>query len=775
MTIESSDPTGILTVTHRPFPGPAVPSALPAPGDAAHGLTLTDRAVLRDGVPIVPVSGELHFSRMPRERWSERLRQLRAAGVTLASTYVFWNHHSATRGEARFDGALDVGAFVDEVADAGLELVLRIGPWAHGESRNGGFPDWVQRLPVQHRSDDPAYLELVREWFGQLAAALDGRARPGGPIVAIQLENELYDRPEHLVTLKRLAREAGMSAPLWTATAWGGAQLPAGEVVPLFGGYADGFWADPEDGWDPSFRAHFLPSHEWDDPGVGADVRAAQGFAASSGEAAAGAASPGTAELHGFPPATCELGSGMAAAYHRRPVLSARDVAALAHVKIGNGSAWQGYYMFAGGRNPVARMQETQDTGYPNDLPEWGYDFHAPIGESGDLHPSAAELRAQHAFLASFGAQLGGMSSSLPDDRPRDADDLETLRWALRADGESGFVVISHHRPHEQVELVRDVQLRVGLPHPPGFRIAQPAASPDEMPQIARIETENDGAVVLPSRPVDILPGTLARWPIGLRVGQSLLRWATASAYALLPGDVLVLVADPSIPAEIAIDGEPPREIEPGIHRFGSATVVLLADPTDAWLLGDTLWDCDGQLAWDGRDVRVRDASRLRRFDRDAGWQVLPVPASVPPRHVEVRRMRDAGAPPADYGFGGKRHRAPAPEVFDDLAGVFELGLGEWSGDAVLDIDWAGDVGQLRVDGRTVDDRFWDGTRWSVSLRDVGAAPGSRVTLQVLPLSVHSTVWLPPSARGRQKTSDGVLCAVDAVVLRTRDEWMPVG
>ncbi|MFE6735395.1 beta-galactosidase [Microbacterium sp. NPDC057650] len=716
-----------------------MPSALPAPEDAALGLTLSDRAVLRDGLPIVPISGELHFSRMPRERWAERLRQLRAAGVTLASTYVFWNHHSTARGEAHFDGALDVGAFVDEVADAGLELVLRIGPWAHGESRNGGFPDWVQRMPVHHRSDDPAYLELVREWFVQLAAALDARARPGGPIVAIQLENELYDRPEHLVTLKRLAREAGMSAPLWTATAWGGAQLPGGEVVPLFGGYADGFWADPGDDWDPSFRAHFLPSHEWDDPGVGADVRAAQGFAASSGAA--------SAALHGFPPATCELGSGMAAAYHRRPVLSARDVAALAHVKIGNGSAWQGYYMFAGGRNPAPGLQETQDTGYPNDLPEWGYDFHAPIGQSGDLHPSAPELRAQHAFLSSFGALLGGMSSSLPDDRPHDADDLESLRWALRSDGESGFVVISHHRPHEQVAPVRDVQLQVQLPA---------------------------GTVVLPSRPVEIPAGTLARWPIGLRLGGRRLRWATASAYAMLPGDVLVLVADRGIPAEIAMDDEPPRIIEPGIHRCGAATVLLLADATDVWLLGDELWDCDGQLTWDGRQVRVRDAARLRRFDPNDGWQHVPMTARVLPRRVEIERMRDAGRPPSDYGFGGARHRAPSPETFDELAAVFTIDTGDWSGDAVLDIDWAGDVGQLRVDGTTVDDRFWDGTRWSVALRDVGAVPRSRITLHVAPLSAGSTVWLPPSARARRRASGGALCAVDAVAMRTRSAWMPV-
>ena len=65
-------------------------------------------------------------------------------------------------------------------------------------------------------------------------------------MLGIQLDNELYDQPAHLLTLKRLAREAGLTAPLWTATAWGGAQLPDEEVLPLWGGYGDGFWSDAE-------------------------------------------------------------------------------------------------------------------------------------------------------------------------------------------------------------------------------------------------------------------------------------------------------------------------------------------------------------------------------------------------------------------------------------------------------------------------------------------------------------------------------------------------
>ncbi len=617
----------MLTVRHRGWAHPAAPTPMPTAGEAARGLTGTDRAVLRDGVPWVPASGELHYSRLPRDRWRERLQQLKAGGITVASTYVFWLHHSPARGVAHFDGNLDVGAFLDECAAAGLDVALRIGPWVHGEARNGGFPDWVQQADVEHRSDDPHYLALVREWFGQLAEALDGRAQPGGPVIAVQLENELYDRPEHLVTLKRLAREAGIAAPLWTATGWGGAELPDGEVFPLFGGYADGFWVDPGEPWHPTFRAHFFPSHDWDDPGVGADVRATQGFAD------AGIVASAAADLHGFPPATCELGSGMATAYHRRPVLTGRDVAALAHVKIGNGSAWQGYFMYVGGTNPAPAMQESQATGYPNDMPELGYDFHAPIGQSGDLAASAAPMREQHAFLSAFGDLLGEMTSSLPDEGPTGLDDRETLRWALRADGASGFAIISHHQPHEQVADVPGVQLRVEM---------------------------DAGAVTFPPRPVTVPAGTLARWPIGLALGGSRVDWATASALTMLPAPgraatatdpvpTLVLIATAGIDPEISVDGTV-HALTPGLAptRLGSVDVLVLPADAPVWVQdGDAgarrLLLSAGELVWGGDGVvRARPANRCRRtIRRHAPGSASYQPARRPRTHRSLRSWSD--------------------------------------------------------------------------------------------------------------------------------------
>lgn len=758
--------SGAYEVTHVGWPTAETTSALPEPAERARGIAVTDRALYRDGRGWVPVSGEVHYSRLPRHRWDERMRQLRAAGVGIAATYAFWNHHVPERGRPSFDGHLDIGAFVDVAATAGLDVVLRIGPWAHGESRNGGFPDWVQAAPVEHRSDDPAYLSLVREWFGQLAAALDGRARPGGPVVGIQLENELYDRPDHIRTLKRLAREAGMSAPLWTATAWGGAELPDGEVLPVFGGYADGFWVDPDAPWDPTFRAHYFPSHDWDDPGVGADVRASQGFAAASA----------TADLHGFPPATCELGGGMATAYHRRPVLAGRDVAALAHLKIGNGSAWQGYYMFVGGRNPAPGLQESIDTGYPNDMPEFGYDFHAPIGQSGDLADSAPLLRAQHAFLDAFGDRLARMRSSLPDERAASLDDRTTLRWALRCDGDEGIAVISHHQPFEQVEAAAGVQLRV---------------------------RREAGETVFPETPVTVPPGTLARWPVGLEIGGIRVDWATASLVTLLPGTerpTLVLVEDAGVPPEISLDGVVTRATPGQVVTGGSAgatgdatagdldqpdvdqpgldvVVVGAADAARMWVRPGAqpeLWLSDGELSWDADGALLRGANAAQRYDPDRrGWLDLTADAAPPsPLPVAVEVVRDARPAPPEYGFAGPRHRAPADDDVERGAAVYRLRVPaaalEPDADAVLDLDWAGDVGRLQIDGTTVDDRFWDGTRWSVSLRDVGADDGNEVSVQVLPLAPESTVAL--AAAGAARRADAAATHLEASV-RVRGLW----
>ncbi|MHA7279750.1 beta-galactosidase [Arthrobacter sp. MDT2-2] len=730
---------------------------------------MTPWSMERDGLPAIPVSGEMHYSRVPRDQWRDRLNLMKAGGITVVATYAFWIHHEPQRGDVSFGGRLDIAAFIDLCAELGLAVVVRMGPWCHGEVRNGGFPDWVQAAPVRHRTDDPAYLALIEPWFRHLGSQVAPFCGPGGPVLAVQLENELYDQPGHIRTLKRLAADSGITAPFYTATAWGGADLPLEDVIPLFGGYGDGFWADADEPWDPSFRAHFFFSHEWDDPGIGADLRTAPRTRSS-------VPSP-------YPPATCELGGGMATAYHRRPHPSGLDIAAVAHNKIGSGSAWQGYYMFTGGINPssadhsyTTALQESHDTGYPNDLPQYDYDFHAPIGSSGRLNPSHNLLRRQHAFLDAFGSSLAPMESKLPPRGPTGVDDVRTLRWAIRSDGRSAFLFITWHQPHVPLDTYADARFDVTL---------------------------RDKRTLFPLGPVNIPPGTLAHWPLGLFMDGVELEWATASPLTILQDGaitVLVLTAEHDIPVtwkwadDVAVtpygDSERDASTGPGavtrmqVYRCSTPTthidVVVLpaADADRAWVLGDgadrqlvlsddPVWlEVDGVLH--GRSTAPEPDIHRYQPSAHAFVPVLTRPPQNPAGRYQlpVTLLRPAGQVPTSYGESAGRASAPTQDDIRRWAAVYRIdvphGRDPGQGRRELEIDWAGDIAQLTVDNRVVADRFWDGSPWIVDLDALEVGAEATLIMTTLPLNAEHPIHIPAGARataldqGRQHDAPSV-------------------
>ncbi|MFU8945274.1 beta-galactosidase [Mycetocola zhadangensis] len=745
--------------------------------DHSEHIRLTNHFVEIDGVPTVPVSGEIHYSRIPRDSWEERLRLMKAGGITVVATYIFWIHHEEQRGQIRFDDNRDVAAFVELCAQVGLDVVLRVGPWCHGEVRNGGFPDWVQASGAELRTDDPAYLELVRTWFGALGDQLAPLCTTDRPVIGIQLENELYDQPGHIRTLKQLAREAGLHAPVWTATAWGSADLPTGEVLPLYGGYGDGFWVDANSPWDPTFRAHYFFSHTWDDPGIGADLRNVAVDEAVGSEALIGTV---------FPPATCEIGGGMATAYHRRPRPSALDIATVAQIKLGNGSAWQGYYMFAGGTNPAGTsgMQESHATGYPNDLPRFDYDFAAPISASGQLAPSFAALRSQHAFLAAFGASLAAMPSSLPDVRPRDIDDITTLRWALRTDGASGVVFLGWHQPHLPLPTAQGVQFRIDL---------------------------GTDSLTFPPKPIDIPSGTLARWPLNFPVGAERLDWATASLLTLLtPGGhppTLVLQAEHGVPVDFAIADDVPVAMAPGstgsLQRFGdfwrldstdcvtltlndgSATILVLpaARAADVWVLdtprgreivlsAEPIWtDTDGLAARSSHHPMVQRYVPQQRSFAPVVFAAHNGPA---PFTAEALVAKLTQAPPPPAGYGSVSGRQSAPNLENSRTSTYRLEFPEAlqpqeGANLVLTLRWEGDVARLAVDGTVVADRFWDGSDWTVLLPPLSA--DTVLTIDVIPLSPDSSIHVPADAERRRRATSGALDGISRALLTRSVVW----
>ena len=96
-----------------------------------------------DGRPVIPVLGEFHFSRYPAEQWEDEILKIKAGGVTVIPTYIFWSIHEEREGEFDWSGDRDLRRFVELCAKHDMPVIVRIGPFCHGEIRNGGIPDWI--------------------------------------------------------------------------------------------------------------------------------------------------------------------------------------------------------------------------------------------------------------------------------------------------------------------------------------------------------------------------------------------------------------------------------------------------------------------------------------------------------------------------------------------------------------------------------------------------------------------------------------------------------
>lgn len=404
-------------------PAPATPIAPMGNATSPGGdvITFDSVSLLENGRRWIPLMGEYQFSRSDPAKWDDDIRLAREGGLDTIGTYVFWIHHQEQSPNVTtqwdWSGAKSLRTFVQKVQAAGMKLFMRLGPWAHGECRNGGTPDWVLNIPgIKVRSNTTMFMSLVAELYSQIAAQLDGFLwKQGGPVIGAQVDNEYGGDYTYLLALKELALASGIDVPFYTKTGWPQEPMPSGMLLPFFGGYADGFW-DRALTPQTSYEAVF--------------------FFSSIGEV-------------GYPPLQVEIGGGMTTSYHRRIRMFSADICAAVTVQLGSGSNGLGYYIYHGGHQPLgvlSTLEEAQDaTGY-QDLPVRSYDFYAPIGEWSQLHAHYHCMRRLHGLVRIAGAALAGMPLTQPRRTPTGVYDLSTLRWSVRSDGRAGVVFINNHQ-----------------------------------------------------------------------------------------------------------------------------------------------------------------------------------------------------------------------------------------------------------------------------------------------------------------------------------------
>lgn len=764
----------------KPFAPPTPAAFDEGSATSPSGLVLgvNSRYLTLDGKPWLPAMGEFHFSRYPRAQWDDELLKMKAAGIDIVAAYVIWIHHEEVKGEFDWAGQRDLRAFAQLCAKHHMFLLARIGPWDHAEARNGGLPDWVVKQGPT-RENDPAYLASVRAWYSQVGEQLKGLLfKDGGPVLGIQLENEYSKRgpgagAAHILELKKIAIASGLDTPLYIVTGWDDAVIPPRAVLPVYGGY-------PAAPWDGSI--HKLPPSE-----VYAfryRSRVASNFAAEAKKAVAGA------DLHAprLPFLTAEIGGGIQDTYHRRPVIHADDIAAMFPVMLGSGVNLYGTYMFHGGENPdgkLTTLQESQATGYPNDLPIKSYDFQAPIGEFGRERTSLRKLKIFQYFLNDFGSDLAPMTVRAPQAVPADPSDFSVPRASVRSRGDSGFIFFNNYVRNYAMPARPATQFEVQLP---------------------------GGTLAIPRQPVDIPSGAYFIWPFNLHAGDIDIRYSTAQLFTQLtsgPKATYYFEALPGIPVEFAFDATDLRSastssgtkessggvvyvngVNPGtsssvdvVSKTGRSLhiVVLTAqEAEDAWKVRihgqDRLLITKQDFFADGTShperiwlrsrsnpefeftlvppisARLEASLHLNRTastDQSATYEARADVREIKPA---CRELRPAGvAPPVKIGpaFGRRPGVAEAPPVTllpeaaqwsinippDALRGLSNL---------YLQIHYAGDVARLYSGDKLLADNFFNGRPWTVGLRrflasDNGA--GAKLTLSILPLRKDAPVY----------------------------------
>jgi hypothetical protein len=473
------------------------------------------------GKPVLPVMGEFHYVRMDHRYWRDALLKMKASGVNMVATYVMWSLHEETEGQQNWSGNHDLRRFIQLCDELGLKVHLRAGPYCNAEMQHGALPEWiVNNKSLVTRSNDPLYLNYSKKWYQSVFKQVKGLLyKDGGPIMALQLENEFVKKGlviSHLMTLKKLAREAGFDVPLYTMTHWMDSEYPKGEVVPYGGFYIETPWVTNHGKMTPPTNFEYFTYNRLSD-NIGTDIIKIEGDVESF---------DGSKDDSPF--FTCEVGVGAPTFYHRRAVVSEGMAGENINLRLGTGVNLMGYYMYVGGTNPRGE-RNTYGNG-----PYFGYDYQAPIREFGTLGTVMKETKKLNYFMNDFGSRLAPMLAYLPLSNKN----KDNLQWSVRSDGESGYLFVSNYLYRYDRPQYDQVQFKLKL---------------------------HQEELTFPRKPVSIVDKSYFLWPFNLDLKGVNLKYATAQPITShQDGKVssYFFFEDDAIPAEYLIDASGIKTIQ---------------------------------------------------------------------------------------------------------------------------------------------------------------------------------------------------------------------
>ncbi|WP_394827118.1 beta-galactosidase family protein [Pendulispora albinea] len=204
------------------------------------GLTIDGNRFLLDGKPFRIISGSIHYFRIHPDQWKDRLNRLRMMGLNAVDVYVPWNFHQPHPNvPPSFTGWCDLPKFLLAAQGLGLHVILRPGPYICAEWDLGGLPAWLLTADrMRLRTSDPRFMAAMDAWFGELLPVVRPlQAKAGGPIVAVQIENEygsFGDDQTYLQHIRKVLVDGGIDSLLFCSNGTSEAMLKNGNIPGVF-------------------------------------------------------------------------------------------------------------------------------------------------------------------------------------------------------------------------------------------------------------------------------------------------------------------------------------------------------------------------------------------------------------------------------------------------------------------------------------------------------------------------------------------------------------
>lgn len=728
-------------------------------------LSFTNYYMQMNGKPFMGISGECHYSRVHEDQWEDTILKMKMSGINIISTYIFWIHHEEEEGKFRFDGNRNIRKFLELCKKHDMLVIVRIGPFDHGEVRNGGLPDWLYGKPFEVRSLNEGFLGYTRKLYCKLAQQFEGLYfQDGGPIIGTQIENEYMhsaapwemttgitnewipggsDGDAYMITLKRMAQEEGIQTPFYTCTGWGGAAAPVEEMLPLWGGYA--FW--PWIFYDYRGEHPATPEYIYRDNHNNA-VLETYNFKP-------------TYEPESLPYACCEMGGGMSCYYHYRFQLPFESVDAMANIKLASGCNFLGYYMYRGGSNPKG-----EKTLYLNECqcPKISYDYQAAIGEFGQLRPSYYRLKALHQFMTNFSSQLCNLKTVLPENsQDIQPENVDTLRYAVRTDGERGFVFLNNYQDHVECRAKKEQTIILKF-HEKEIRFENLSiAAGEEAVLPFEMDVEGYRLVWASAQPLSVIksgdhPVYFFFSPEGM---NPVYVWNSENLSGA-DGKTVTIYGNSDKRSSYVLNG-----------KYGMVEIVTLTR-AESLMFYEILEGeekkailCDSPLQFDGERLLVESPKNQGNISHLLCYpeQNLVQETDI----AEVERYRDGI-------FSGLRIKWNAESLQTIELETRKVGNGRYTlelpkmtekyKDVFLQIDYQGDIGHLFADGELLSDNFCNGATWEIGMKEVWKKSYENLlTVFITPLKSDAIVDVSSTMAGRMEQLKNSIATLDKAIL----------